>query len=78
MDRPITVTVQVQLTGESKGVKQQDGVLEFLNREVEIEVLPSRFPSAHRGRLGAGDRPGRARARPGEGRALDAPDATAT
>lgn len=44
MDKPITITVQVQLTGESKGVKQQSGVLEFLNREVEIEVLPTHIP----------------------------------
>jgi large subunit ribosomal protein L25 len=44
MDKPITITVQVQLTGESKGVKQQSGVLEFLNREVEIEVLPTNIP----------------------------------
>lgn len=44
MDKPITVTVQVHLTGESKGVKQQSGVLEFLNREVEIEVLPAQIP----------------------------------
>lgn len=44
LDRPITVTVQVHLTGESKGVKQQSGVLEFLNREIEIEVLPTQIP----------------------------------
>lgn len=44
MDKPITITVQVHLTGESKGVKQQSGVLEFLNREVEIEVLPTQIP----------------------------------
>lgn len=46
MDKPITITVQVHLTGESKGVKQQSGVLEFLNREVEIEVLPTQIPEA--------------------------------
>lgn len=44
MDRPITVTVQVHLTGESKGVKQQNGVVEFLAREVAIEVLPTQIP----------------------------------
>ncbi len=44
MDRPITVTVQVHLTGESKGVKQQNGVVEFLTREVAIEVLPTQIP----------------------------------
>jgi large subunit ribosomal protein L25 len=44
LDKPITVTVQVHLTGEPKGVKQQSGVLEFLNREIEIEVLPTQIP----------------------------------
>lgn len=44
LDRPITVTVQVHLTGESKGVKNQSGVLEFLTREIEVEVLPTQIP----------------------------------
>ena len=44
MDRPITITVQVQLTGEPRGVKQQDGILDFITREIEIEVLPSEIP----------------------------------
>lgn len=44
MDRPITVTVPVHLSGEPKGVKQQGGILDFLTREIEIEVLPTQIP----------------------------------
>ncbi len=44
MDRRLTVTVPVVLKGESKGVKVQGGVVEFLHREVKVEVLPSEIP----------------------------------
>jgi len=32
------------LKGEAKGVKQQGGIVDFVNREVEIEVLPGDIP----------------------------------
>src|SRR6185503_20453 len=44
MDQTITVTVPVVLKGEAKGVKQQGGIVDFVNREVEIEVLPGDIP----------------------------------
>jgi large subunit ribosomal protein L25 len=44
MDKALTVTVPVVLRGEAKGVKQQGGIVDFVNREVEIEVLPSDIP----------------------------------
>jgi len=44
MDRKLTVKVPVTLTGEAKGVKQQGGVLDFVTREFEIEVLPADIP----------------------------------
>ena len=44
LDKPITLSVTVLLKGESKGVKLQGGVLDFPNREVEIEVLPTEIP----------------------------------
>jgi large subunit ribosomal protein L25 len=44
MDRAITVTVPVVLKGEAKGVKQQGGIVDFVNREIEIEVLPGDIP----------------------------------
>lgn len=44
MDRMIQVTIPVNVKGESKGVKQQGGILEFVRREVEIECLPTDIP----------------------------------
>jgi large subunit ribosomal protein L25 len=44
LDKKITVTVSIHVTGEAKGVKLQGGVLDFPNREVEIEVLPTEIP----------------------------------
>jgi large subunit ribosomal protein L25 len=36
----------VTITGEAKGVKQQGGVLDFVTREFEIEVLPADIPES--------------------------------
>jgi large subunit ribosomal protein L25 len=44
MDRTIHVTIPVTVKGEPKGVKQQGGILEFIRREIEIEVLPADIP----------------------------------
>ncbi|MEW6322924.1 MAG: 50S ribosomal protein L25 [Acidobacteriota bacterium] len=44
MDRKVTVEVPIVLRGEPKGVKLQGGVLDFLQREVELECLPGNIP----------------------------------
>ena len=44
MDRALTVTVPIVLKGEAKGIKQQGGIVDFVNREIEIEVLPGDIP----------------------------------
>jgi len=44
MDKTLTLTVPVILRGEARGVKQQGGVVDFVNREIEIEVLPADIP----------------------------------
>ena len=44
MDKMLTVTVPIVLRGEAKGIKQQGGVVDFVNREIEIEVLPADIP----------------------------------
>lgn len=44
MDRAITVTVPIRVLGESKGVKLQGGLLDFVTREIEIECLPTDIP----------------------------------
>jgi large subunit ribosomal protein L25 len=44
MDKMLTVTVPVVLKGEPKGVKQQGGIVDFVNRELEVECLPTDIP----------------------------------
>jgi len=44
MDKLLRVTIPFVVHGEPKGVKQQGGVLEFIRREIEIEVLPADIP----------------------------------
>ncbi len=44
MDKKLTVTVQIVLKGEPKGVKQQGGLLDFVHREIQIECLPADIP----------------------------------
>jgi large subunit ribosomal protein L25 len=44
MDKKLTVTVQIAVKGEAKGIKQQGGLLDFVHREVEIECLPADIP----------------------------------
>ena len=44
MDKAITVMVPVTIIGEAIGVKQQGGLLDFVNREIQIECMPSEIP----------------------------------
>jgi len=44
MDRAITVTVPVQVTGEPRGVKQQGGLMDFVTREIQVQCLPADIP----------------------------------
>jgi len=44
MDKTLTVTVPIVLKGEARGVKQQGRIVDFVNREIEIEVLPGDIP----------------------------------
>jgi large subunit ribosomal protein L25 len=44
MDKMLTVTVPIVLKGEAKGVKQQGGIVDFVNREIQIECLPGDIP----------------------------------
>jgi large subunit ribosomal protein L25 len=44
MDKSLTVTVPIVLKGEARGVKQQGGIVDFVHREIEIEVLPGDIP----------------------------------
>ena len=44
MDKAIVVTVPVVIRGESKGVKVQGGLLDFVTREIQVECLPANIP----------------------------------
>ncbi len=44
LDRALRTTVPVLAVGEAPGVKSQGGILELLNRSVEIECLPEDIP----------------------------------
>jgi large subunit ribosomal protein L25 len=44
MDKMLTVTVPIVIKGEPKGVKQQGGIVDFVNREIEVECLPGDIP----------------------------------
>jgi large subunit ribosomal protein L25 len=44
MDQMLQITVPIVVKGDAKGVKVQGGILEFVRREIEIEVLPSDIP----------------------------------
>jgi large subunit ribosomal protein L25 len=44
MDKAIVVTVPIVVKGESKGVKQQGGLLDFVTRDIEVECLPTNIP----------------------------------
>ena len=45
MDKVLKVSVPIFLKGEAEGVKTQGGILEQIQREVEIECLPADIPS---------------------------------
>jgi large subunit ribosomal protein L25 len=44
MDKVLRVTVPIHLTGEAKGVKAEGGIVDFVHREIEVEVLPADIP----------------------------------
>lgn len=58
MDRPIQVSVAVHHVGEAKGVKDSQGILEMIMREVQVSCLPGNIPDvleADVSDLGIGD-----------------------
>ena len=44
MDQLLKVTVQVQLTGTARGIKEQGAVVDFVHRELTVECLPADIP----------------------------------
>ncbi len=46
LDHKLKLKIAIHITGESKGVKLEGGVFEFMLREVEVECLPDDIPEA--------------------------------
>ena len=44
MDKAITVTVPIELTGEAEGVKVQGGLIDFVQRDIAVTCLPADIP----------------------------------
>jgi len=44
LDKAITITVPVVLKGEALGVRQQGGLVDFIQREVQVECMPTEIP----------------------------------
>ena len=44
LDKAITVTIPITLTGEPEGVKLQGGLVDFVQREVQVECMPTEIP----------------------------------
>ncbi len=44
MDKPIRVSVPLELQGEAVGVKTEGGFVDFMTREVDVECLPKDIP----------------------------------
>jgi large subunit ribosomal protein L25 len=45
MDVKITIKVPIEIVGIARGVKTDQGILDLVTREVEIECLPSNIPA---------------------------------
>jgi large subunit ribosomal protein L25 len=45
MDVKITVSVPIEIVGVAKGVKTDQGILDVVTREIEIECLPTNIPA---------------------------------
>jgi large subunit ribosomal protein L25 len=46
LDKPIEVNVPVVLSGEPIGVRLEDGIFDFISRELKIRCLPARIPKS--------------------------------
>lgn len=46
LSKRLKVKVPIHATGEARGVKQQGGLYQLVNREIEIECLPDDIPAS--------------------------------
>lgn len=45
LDQVVRVSVPIEITGESIGVRNEGGLLDFVTREIEVESLPTSIPT---------------------------------
>ncbi|NJN64499.1 MAG: 50S ribosomal protein L25 [Acidobacteria bacterium] len=45
MDQPIDVAVPLAFVGVPEGVKNEGGVVQYIHREINVRVLPSKIPA---------------------------------
>ena len=46
MDRLLELTVNIEITGESQGVKLDGGIMDIVTRSIDVECLPSDIPES--------------------------------
>ncbi|MEJ2110495.1 MAG: 50S ribosomal protein L25 [Acidobacteriota bacterium] len=46
MDQKLTLDVNIEVTGEAKGVKLDGGIMDFVTRSIEVECLPTDIPES--------------------------------
>ena len=44
LEKPVDVSVPITIVGEAIGVKEEDGVFDFVTRTLELRCLPGRIP----------------------------------
>ena len=44
LDKPITAMVPIVVKGEPIGVKVEDGILDFITRDIQVKCLPTKIP----------------------------------
>ncbi len=45
VNKPVTVWVPITIKGESVGVKLEDGIFEFITRDIQLKCLPTKIPN---------------------------------
>jgi large subunit ribosomal protein L25 len=46
LSKPVTVSVPVQLQGMAEGVKNEGGIMDFVQRSVQVSCLPTQIPES--------------------------------
>lgn len=44
LDKPVTAWVPIVVKGESIGVKVEDGIFDFITRDIQVKCLPTKIP----------------------------------